>query len=362
MGFDHTHYMPCLRWKQGEYLAVSQLPNATKHALTPLIEVPEIGWDFEKGKEAKAIDEHLAPFAKRVHDKWGRRDCFIDPHLIGPTERMAAGMHPVCFVFHTLRERMCSPILVTGLDRDDGYQREVRDGLAQSGSRVCLRIKIEQAGKSSFRNDLNALLSTLGIHANNCDLILDLGTPNFVPIEGFCVTIQSIVRAFPCLNDWQTFTILGTSLPETMAGIRTGGEVVPRYEWRLYKMLVDSFREAGLRLPSFGDYAISHPRTIDMDMRIVRPNATIRFTIDDSWYIAKGNNVRDYGYEQFHRLSEQILASRYYRDSTSSWGKEYIRQCANKSAKRVISLNGCRLVQIIISRRWFKTSPVSTLP
>jgi hypothetical protein len=71
-----------------------------------------------------------------------------------------------------------------------------------------------------------------------------------------------------------------------------------------------------------------------MDMRIVKPNATIKFTIDDGWYIVKGNNVRDYGYEQFHELSKQVLASRYYRDSTFSWGKEYIRQCANRRAKR----------------------------
>ena len=66
-----------------------------------------------------------------------------------------------------------------------------------------------------------------------------------------------------------------------------------------------------------------------MDMRFLKPNATIKFTIDDGWYIVKGNNVKDYGFEQFHRLSEQVLASRHYPDSAFSWGKEYIRKCAN---------------------------------
>jgi hypothetical protein len=334
MSFNHTHYVPCLRWKQGEYLAVSELPNMTKHAVTPLIEAPEIGWDFERGKEAKTIDEHLAPFAKRVHDKWGRHDCFIDLHCIDPDKRMATGTHPVCFVFDRLREIKCSAIPVTGLDRDYAYQQEIRDVLARDESGICVRITIEQAAKSSFKHDLGALLSTLDTDASDCALVLDLGTPNFLPLEGFSRAIQNIVRAFPDLNNWQTFTILGTSFPETMAGIRMRGDLVPRYEWRLYKILVANFREAGLRLPSFGDYAISHPKVLDMDMRIVKPNATIRFTIDDGWYIVKGKNVRDYGYEQFHELSEQVLVSRYFRDSPVSWGKEYIRQCARRRAKR----------------------------
>ena len=71
MDFDHRHYVPCLRWKQGEYQAVLQLPISTKRLFTPLIEVPEIGWDFENEIETKTIDEHLAPFAKRITKNGG---------------------------------------------------------------------------------------------------------------------------------------------------------------------------------------------------------------------------------------------------------------------------------------------------
>ena len=334
MNFDHSHYVPCLRWKQGEYLAVSQLPNTTKNVFTPLIEVPEIGWDFEKGREAKTIDEHLAPFAKRIHDKWGKRTCFVDLNLIGPKERMATGIHPVFFVFDGLRQRMCSAIPVTGLHRDDAHQREIRNIVARSKSGICLRIQIEQAAKGSLKDDLDSLLSRLKIRSESCDLIIDLGAPSFVPLEGFSTAIQQIGSKLPYLNNWRSFTVLSTSFPATMAGIKRGGEVVTRHEWQLYKMLVADLRKTKLRLPTFGDHTISHPQVLDKDMRLLKPNATIKFTIDDGWYIVKGNNVKDYGYEQFHGLSQQVLASRHYRDSAFSWGKEYIRKCANRSATR----------------------------
>jgi hypothetical protein len=333
MNFDHRHYIPCLRWKQGEYLAVWRLPIKSKRVFTPLIEVPGIGYDFENETEAKTIDEYLAPFAKRVHEKWGRQTCFVDLNLIESNKRMASGIQPLCFVFDGLRKRMCSAIPVTGIDRNNTYQKEINNVVTHDRSGVCLRITIEQAARGSFKDDLDSLLSRLKVKPKSCDLIVDLDAPNFVPLEGFSKAIQAVVSSFLYLNEWRTFSILGTSFPETMAGIKEGGEIIPRHEWQLYKMLMANFREAGLRLPSFGDYAISHPKVLELDMRIVKPYATIRYTIDDAWYIVKGDNVRDYGYEQYHKLSRKILASRYYYGPTFSWGDDYIQICSNKNAK-----------------------------
>lgn len=336
MNFDHRHYIPCLRWKQGEYQAVALLPDTIKRKFTPLIEVPETGYDFEEKREKKTIDERLTPFAKRVRDKWGNSPCFVDLIHIESDKRMEKGIHPVRFAFDGLREMECSAIPVTGLVRDRNYQQEIKEILIKDKSGVCLRITIEQAAKSTLKTGIDSLLSTLEITPGDSHFILDLGAPNFVPLDGFSMAIQQVMSKLPYLNDWQTFTVLGTSFPATMADIKKGGEIVPRHEWQLYKMLVAGLRKAKLRLPIFGDYAISHPQVLDMDMnwKLLKPNATIKFTIDDGWYIVKGNNVRDYGYEQFHGLSEHVLASRHYRDSTFSWGKEYVRKCATRSAKR----------------------------
>jgi len=337
MKFDHRHYVPCLRWKQGEYQAVLRLPDTTKRVFMPLIEVPGIGWDFEEKKAKKTIDEHLDPFTKRVRKKWGNSPCFVDFNLIKTTERMENGLHPVCFVFDGLREMQCSAIPVTGVDRDSAYQEEIKKILNKDNSGVCLRIKIEQAARSSVQEEVDSLLTALGIQAVECDLILDLGAPtNFVPLEGFSKAIQAIVNDLPYLNKWRTFTVLGTSFPKTMSGIKKGGEVVIRHEWQLYKMLVAGFRKAGLRLPTFGDYAINHPEIPELDWRVVKPSASIRYTIDDHWYIVKGDNVRDekYGkFKQYRKLSRIVLDSRYYCDSTFSWGDNYIQECADGTGK-----------------------------
>lgn len=331
--FDHKQYIPRLRWKLGEYQAVLRLSKTAKKSLTPLIEIPEIGWDFEENDYKKNIDDHLAPFAKRVHDKWGKSPCFIDLRLISPSERMANNDHPVKFIFDGLLNMKCSAIPIVRLDGDNAYQREIKRIIAQKkSSGICIAITIEQAAASTLKRNLDLLMSDFKIEASYCNLILDLEAPNFVPLEGFTKLILGIINHLPYLNKWETFSIIGTSFPESMGGIKEGMVSIPRYEWQLYKKLIIALKKESLRLPCFGDYAISHPNVLELDMRKVKPSATIRYTIDDNWYIVKGKNVKDYGLAQFHALSQNLVNSQYYHGPTFSYGDEYIQDCAKNKA------------------------------
>lgn len=332
MKFDHFHYIPCLRWKQGEYQAVLRLANGTKKVFTPLIEVPELGWDFEEKKEKKTIDQLLIPFPKRVYEKWGALPCFVDVMKhIQYSNRVANGGHPENVVFTGLREKGCSAIPVIGLERDDTHLNEIGITLAKDRRGVCFRITAEQAARSSLKTDLDYLLSKLAIASNNCDFILDLGAPNFLPLDGFVNVISTLVGGLPYLNEWRTFTILGTSFPETMAVVKEGIEIIPRYEWQLYKKLVVIFKRAGLRIPTFGDYAIAHPNVPEMDMRIIKPAATIRYAIEDNWCIVKGRSFRD-NQKQYHELCKRLVASQNFCGADFSYGDEYIQKCSKKEA------------------------------
>lgn len=339
MDFDHRKYVPCLRWKQGEYRAISQLPPSSKDMLVPLIEVPEFGkqaqgWDHETAKKIKTIDKHLGLFTERVYKKWNDSPSFIDLGLISSNQRMKNNVHPVSFIFSELRGLLgCRVIPVTGLSRDNVYQQKIKAASTKDKNGICLRITVEQTARNSFKPEIDSLLTTLGIQPKNCDFILDLGAPNnYVPLDDFSTAIRIIVSRVPYLKNWRTFTFLGTSFPETMGSIREGTEIVPRHEWQLYKKLILSFGKIGLRLPSFGDYAISHPKVFDVDMRVMKPSATIRYTIDDGWYIVKGKKVRDKrltNYSQYRKLCKQVLVSGYYCKPEFSWGDNYIQECAN---------------------------------
>lgn len=333
MSFPALHYVPCLRWKQGEYKAISLLSNAARELITPLIEVPEKGYDFETKTDKKSLDDHLAPFAKRVRSNWQQRSCFVDLNWILPSERLKGGIHPVRYIFEQLNLQGCHAIPVTDLDRDPQYQQEVKRAASRDKRGLCVRLGIESAAKSNLRGSISALLGN-NIAVEECDFILDLeAPPNFLPLDGFANLIQAIINQLPYLAKWRSFTLMGTSFPSSMAEIQSSPMVVPRHEWLLYQLLRTKLGSIDCRIPTFGDYAISHPEVLQVDMRLVKPSATIRYTIDDAWLIIKGPNVRDYGYGQYLDHCKTLTADPRFLGSNFSEADKYISDCAAGRAK-----------------------------
>lgn len=329
MSIGLQQYVPCLRWKQGEYQALFRLSPDIKDILVPLIEVAEIGFDFETGIANKTVDAHLSAFAKRVKDKWGAQPCFVDMHLIEAAQRMASGEHPFIAVFHDLRLSGASAIPIVRLEQDSACHDAIESIVAQDERGLCLRINIIDAAKSNLAHVLEKFLHSYHQDIKDCDFILDLGAPNFDPIEGFGEILNTIIAKLPHIKEWRSFVIIGTAFPSSMAEVQRGElSIKPRSEWLLYRFLVNKLRSSGIRIPTFGDYGINHPDVLSLDMRIVKPSATVRYTIDDNWLIVKGSNVRDNGFEQYRQLCKDVINSKHFFGPTYSKGDKYIDDCA----------------------------------
>lgn len=326
--FTYRHYVPCLRWKMGEYKAMSLLSPAASDFITPLIEVPEKGYDFESKSDKKTIEEHLAPFAKRVATNWKKRPCFVDLSLIAATERLKPAIHPVIHVFQELEAYGCAAIPVTAPNRDASYHRAVMQSIGRKKHGLALRLTIEEAAKPSLRSTIQTLLGS-ETQQEDCDLIIDLRAPNYLPLDGFTKVLTAIISRLPDLNRWRTFTLIGTSFPAHMGKIQSSTEVIPRNEWLLYKQVIASLAKARIRLPTFGDYAINYPDMLPKDMRLLKPSATIRYTINDAWLIVKGRNVRDHGLGQYRGLAATVIAHPRFLGTSFSKGGKYVADCAN---------------------------------
>ncbi|MDB5709627.1 MAG: hypothetical protein JWL96_1697 [Sphingomonas bacterium] len=66
-------YVPLLRWRQGEYLALRRLEQEQKNLIMPLVEMLDPDYDFEEQKPKKTVDAHLEKFGKRLFETWDTR-------------------------------------------------------------------------------------------------------------------------------------------------------------------------------------------------------------------------------------------------------------------------------------------------
>ena len=73
-----NYYVPLLRWRMGEYQALSKLNDGVRARTVPLVEVLPPDYDFELHKPRKHIDEQLKPFVKQVAKHWSGRPAMVD--------------------------------------------------------------------------------------------------------------------------------------------------------------------------------------------------------------------------------------------------------------------------------------------
>jgi len=332
--FGHRHYVPILKAKDGEYGALQTLPPTVHRAITPLLEIPPIDWDYAADRPKKTIDQHLKKVGQKIERAWsGRGRLFVDlPLWIPASERMMDGRHPLEFVFTSLRMRGIEAIPVIDLLRPAEYLSACREIIAEDQRGVCARIHPDDlVGSDGVDDAIGSVLETVGTDIRSADLVLDLRA--LTPDEPMDVGgLVEIAERLPRLSRWRTFTVAATSFPRNLAGLPPSDfSLIPRGEWDLWENLVRGSRLID-RLPTFGDYGISHPEPSEVDPRIIRPSASIRYTHDSCWLVPKARNLRDYGYDQFHEVCEALVRRTEYAGRQFSWGDNYIYDCA---ARRV---------------------------
>ena len=327
--FSIKHYVPILKWKLGEYMALGELNPDCRDKLTPLIEIPPIPYDFIIEEPARELDQHLEKVTKQIDKSWGKkRAFFLDLPNIAPEDRMKNNIHPINFLANEAREKKLKMIPVIDMDKDQNYQTQVKTINQQDQNGICLRIKRDDFGDANLKDNLKKFIEFMEINQEKVDLILDLEyvAPQYekMVMDFLPTTINSIHN----LNNWRTFTFAATSFPEYLTDIpKHSVNTIRRSEWHIWNYLLKS--KIG-RKPSFGDYAIAHPEITEIDPRVIKMSANIRYATDTEWLIFKGGNLRREGYEQFHELCNIIVNHGNYCGEEYSAGDLHIKKCANR--------------------------------
>lgn len=328
--FQHNHYVPVLKWKMGEYQALNRLSDPAKRKVTPLLEIPPVGFDFESGEARESYASHLGDFGRRLKNKWQARSCFVDLKYI-PAEVRVSGQHPLDFVFAQVNDEGCAAIPVASLQSDRQFLQSAKRIARSDGRGAALRLSLADFDTDDLSSAIEQCLSNVGVTIAEVDLIIDLDSANFIPIKAFVRSLGIMYEMVPTPNRWRTLTVIGSSYPQTLAGF-PAESMIDRSEWIAYKAFVKSLGRDS-RIPTFGDYAAATPDLVELDMRLIKPLAKLRYTIDDQWYIAIGSNVRSNGFGQYQDMCRRLIKKPFFAGRDFSEGDRYIEDCAKGREK-----------------------------
>lgn len=119
--FGADHYVPILMGKGGEYRALRNLDTEVKGAMTPLIEVPDIPWDWEEDEPRKSLDEHLHPVPEKFEEYWGADGpFFLDLTYLPLGDRLDDGRHPLTYLLDESLDLGLTPYPCNGTSSSRG--------------------------------------------------------------------------------------------------------------------------------------------------------------------------------------------------------------------------------------------------
>lgn len=331
MNLSEISYVPALRWRQGEYQALSRLSPKVKDQVMPLITIPPVEFDFEQWKPKKSTHEHVYPFCTRYEAKWGARPSWIalDPTIA--EARMDDGSHVFDYVFDGLRPNGATAIPALPLEADSDTLNAAGRAITADDKGVGVLLRLEDLMAENPRKAIVSFAASLGVALDELDVIVDLRARNFEPYSVFATALTAALRRLGNLHEVRNFVLLGTAIPESLAQLAKGSDEIPRHDWLFFRRLIAAM-PAGMRRPNYGDHTIVHPEFTAMDMRKVKAAGKIVYTTPSTWATRKGGAFRD-NPGQMHAHCEQVVSDPAFafRGADFSYGDKYIADCAAKA-------------------------------
>jgi hypothetical protein len=297
-------YVPVLKARRGELAALAAIQPLTRRVILPLLEI--VPGSVEEPERASQLRTVIDRTAKRLETWAGNRllldTGFLPPEATPGEEFGALGN----FVMAAIGQGVdATPVVHLGDDpqvyRDAAtLHRELHRGVA-------LRLGTEDLDEDSedIEDVLTELLGTLHVEHRDVDLILDLGAANGdLSVRAGARLVADGLRGLSAVDEWRNVIIVAGAFPSDLSAYEpwTFGEA-PRYDATLYDYLRQ--RKRLPRIPTFGDYAVTHPVLSGVPYR---SSPQLRYCVSDRWLVLKGRLNDPRGHDQFFEICEKIAA------------------------------------------------------
>lgn len=305
-------YVPVLKRKQGEQIALRYMPAQQRALTLPLIE-----WVPLKQKEGQSLKDAL----KIDLEKAARtlKQCSADayPVAVDTLNCRESLPHParllvVACKYFASQNLLVWPVLWPSMVDAAGSMLGAE--LSQFRD-VVIRIRttayVPDQVAPLIAQAAAALAAGTRIH-----VLIDMGSIVGGDAATLARTAVACVQAAVAAQA-ESVTLAGGSFPFNLTGIKTGVTMWPRVEWAVWT----SVRNGQPQL-RFGDYTVTNPAPLaEIDPRKVNPSVAIRYALAADWMLIKAGGVRTGPKDQYNGLCRLLVAdTKNYSGKAFSYG------------------------------------------
>jgi hypothetical protein len=321
-------YVPILRAKEGELIALDKLSNIAKKGLTPLLDIAM----QDDGSEL-SVSVHLSKVAAKIGNVWADNTIYLDMFNWAPDATSENGQHVLLEMWKYLESHSVRTNVILGFDRweDDSYKLAIKNILSMAPRRTCLRLDLDAIrdirSPDFFEEALDSIFDYLNLDSNAMSVLLDIEDITHMATVDIYDEISFAINYLES-HGFNEIILAGSSVPAFVTDIvkkENSSALISRKEMILWKMLISDGNENLI----FGDYGVRNPKSSGKGYG--NTNGKIRYTIENQLFVVRGHNLtKPPKGKQYYALATKVVNSPYYEGANFSWGDSKILDCSNE--------------------------------
>lgn len=321
------NYIPFLKLKSNEVMAIKTLAPDVKTKITPFFDVPR-----KDGLTENDFVNAVGKLERSVSNNLNDVPVFYLDNFDVPSNLSVNGDHNYKFVVETFSNHSFIPVV--SIDRDAGHIAAVHDGKTNGiieSDVIALRLLQEDFENFEASNeDIDELLSDVINLFDNVDLVLDCRVCSSLNSDEVAEQISNFSIAFADHYELRKTVVTGSSIPASIGDlldVQTYGEF-DRNELTIFRKVRDlSDDDNDLYL---GDYCVVTPNYSDASipgyalLNVMTPK--IIYSFADKHFVIRGGAIRTHprGNKQYNDFSQTIVGGGHYRGAAYSDGDKFI--------------------------------------
>ena len=312
-------YVPILKARMGEFLALDNAWPPVTAVIKPLLEVM---LNMSGDLYGSVLD-----FGDRLMATAPKGMAFAVDCRFLQAARNEMNDSPLSLVARDVYDRgICMlPVFSPGDAQDPSDLRRAA-GLHKAGG--CLRLSLDYLAKATGKergDRVPDLLEGTGLASAEIDLVIDLGEVCTHGARGRAARLGQAALSWARRRPWRSVTVAAGAFPGNISDFPLGAATqVRRWDMALWSSLSGS--GAGAEAIGYGDYAVSNPRLLDG--RSPLPN--LRYTSDQDWYVYRYPKTASGAFSTFHDLCQAVISSGHWPGREFSWGDQQIEESARR--------------------------------
>ena len=323
-----SKYVPFLKLKSNEVMAVKELEPALRQTLTPFFDFP-----YKKDRTAEDFKKTAGTMFRSISRNISDVPWFYLDNYDVNSNLIVDGAHNYAYLLSFDADLPIIPVI--SIDRDPEHMQAVCDAKDSEDLKsdiIALRLVAEHfENYDVVAGEIEALSDTFE-RFTNIDLILDCGYCLNLDSESLVSNASNFINKITTDYDINKIIVTGSSISKTIGDILEARNetILPRAELDIFDGVYDEVGDDFNIV--LGDYTIVSPvySDISVDPKIILNITTskIFYTFDRHHYVIRGSAIKTHAkmFGQYNDHAAVIVAKPFFRGADYSFGDNYIEE------------------------------------